>query len=53
MGNLSLRDLCEGNRGGGGAALLVTPKDVLSKATEMDVCFHGVPAFGEQGGKVS
>ena len=33
-----------------GAPLLVTPKDVLSTALEMDVCFHRCPAFGEHGG---
>jgi hypothetical protein len=33
-----------------GAPLLVNPKDMLSKALEMDVCFHKGPAFGEHGG---
>jgi hypothetical protein len=32
------------------APLLVTPKDMLSKAVEMDVCFHRGPASGEHGG---
>jgi len=26
------------------------PKDMLSKALEMGVCFHKGPAFGEHGG---
>jgi hypothetical protein len=29
----------------GSAPLLVTPKDMLSQALEMGVCFHGRPAF--------
>ena len=32
------------------ASLLGTPKDMLSKALEMDVCFRMGPAFGEHGG---
>jgi hypothetical protein len=32
------------------ASLLVTPKDMLSKVVEMDVCFHRGPASGEHGG---
>jgi len=31
------------------APLLWTPKDMLSKAVEMGVCFHRGPAFGEHG----
>jgi len=34
----------------GRAPLLGTPKDMLSKALEMGICFHRVPAFGEHGG---
>ena len=29
---------------------MVSPTDMLSKALEMDVCFHRGPAFGEHGG---
>jgi hypothetical protein len=36
-----------------GASLLVTPKDMLNKALEMDVCFHKGPTFGEHGGTLS
>ena len=35
------------------APLLVTPKDMLSKALEMDICFHRGPTFGEHGGTLS
>jgi hypothetical protein len=35
---------------GGRASLLVTLKDMLNKALEMEVCFHRAPAFGEYGG---
>jgi hypothetical protein len=35
---------------GGGAHLLRTPKDMLSKAQEMDVCFHRGHASGEHVG---
>ena len=49
MGHLSLRELCEGNLEGGGAILLVTLTDVLSKALEMNVCFHRGLALGEHG----
>ena len=35
---------------GGRAPLLVTPKDMLSKAMEMGVRFHRGPAFGEHKG---
>ena len=35
---------------GGTAPLLGTPKDILSKALEMDVCFHRGPTYGERGG---
>jgi hypothetical protein len=34
------------------APLLVTPKDMLSKALETDVCFHRGPAFGEHVGTI-
>ena len=34
----------------GRTPLLGTPKDMLSKALEMGVCFHKGTAFGEQGG---
>jgi hypothetical protein len=47
--SLCLRALCERNLERG-APLLVTPKDMLSKGLEMDVCFHRGPAFGEHGG---
>jgi len=42
---LSLTELCEGN-------LLYwgTPKDILSKALEIGVCFSRGLAFGEHGG---
>jgi len=50
MEHLSL-ELCEGNLEG--ASLLVTPKDMLSNALEMNVCYHTVPAFGEHGGTLS
>ena len=36
-----------------GAPLLVTPKDMLNKVLEMDVCFHSGPTFGEHGGTPS
>jgi len=39
-----------GGEPGGRAPLLVIPKDMLSKALEMDVCFPRGPAFGEHGG---
>ena len=29
------------------------PEKMLSKALEMDVCFHRGPAFGENGGTLS
>ena len=48
-GHLSPRELYEWNLGGR-APLLRTPKDMLSKALEMGVCFHKGPAFGEHGG---
>jgi len=35
---------------GGRAPLLGTPKDMLSKALEMGVCFPKSPAFRERGG---
>ena len=41
MRHLSPRELCEGT-----APLLMTRKDMLSRALEMGVCFHRGPAFG-------
>jgi len=35
-----------------GAPLLVTPKDKLSKALEMDVCFHNGPTLGHMEGRI-
>ena len=32
------------------APLLGTPKDMLSKALEMGICFHRDPTFEEHGG---
>ena len=29
------------------------PENMLSKALEMDICFHRGPAFGENGGTLS
>jgi hypothetical protein len=43
---LSLREFCEGNLKGG-VPLLETLTDMLSKALEMDICFHKGSAFGE------
>jgi hypothetical protein len=34
-----------------GAPLLVTPKGMLSKALEMDVCFHKGPLLGNMEGR--
>ena len=34
---------------GGRAPLLMTPKYMLIKALEMNVCFHRGPDFGENG----
>ena len=51
MRHLSLTELCEGHlEWRGGTLLLVTPRDMLSKALEMDACFHRVPTFREHGG---
>jgi len=49
MGHLSLTELCEG-KPGGGAPLLVTPRDMLNKGLEMDICFHRVPSLGNMVG---
>jgi hypothetical protein len=49
MGHLSLWHLHEGNLEGG-APLLGTPKDMLSKALEMGICFHRDLTSGEHGG---
>jgi hypothetical protein len=38
--------------GGGELLSQGTPKDMLSKALEIGVCFHMGPAFGERGGKL-
>jgi hypothetical protein len=46
----SLSERFQWGEPGGRAPLLVIPKDVLSKALEMDVCFHRGPTFGEHGG---
>jgi len=46
----SLSEGVLGGEPGMRAPLLVNPKDMLSKALEMDVCFHTSPAFGEHGG---
>jgi hypothetical protein len=46
---LPLRGLCEGNLENGGS-FTGDPKDMLSKALEMGVCFHRGPALGENGG---
>ena len=35
---------------GGKVPLVVTPKDMLSKALEMDVCFIGAPLLGNMEG---
>jgi len=48
MGYLSLREVCEGNVEGG--SFTGDPENMLSKALEMDICFHRGPAFGENGG---
>jgi len=29
------------------------PENMLSKALELDICFHGGPDFGENGGTLS
>ena len=34
----------------GGAPLMGTLEDMLSKALEMGICFHRGPAFGKHGG---
>jgi hypothetical protein len=49
MERLSLWELCEGNLEG--ALLLGTPKDMLSKALEIGVCFHRGPFLGNMGGR--
>ena len=48
VASLSERALREGS--GRRVPLLVTPKDMLSKALDMGVCFHRDPAFVEHGG---
>jgi len=48
MGHLFLRELCEGNLEGG--SFTGDPENMLSKALEMDICFHGGHAFGETEG---
>jgi len=49
MGYLSLMELCEGNLEGGGS-FTGDSRNMLSKALEMNICFHRGPAFGENGG---
>jgi hypothetical protein len=51
MGHLCRRELCDGNQEGG--SFTGDPENMLSKALEMDVCFHRVPAFGENGRTLS
>jgi len=50
-GYLSLRELCEVNLEGG--AFTGDPEDMLSKAPEMDICFHRGSAFEENGGTLT
>ena len=45
----SLGDLCQGNLDSGGS-FTGDPENMLSKALEMDICFHRGPTFGENGG---
>ena len=42
-----LSEGAQGGEPGGGAPLVVTLKDMLSKALEMAVCFHTGPTVGE------
>jgi len=51
MEHLSLKELCEGNLEEG--SFTGDPENMLSKALEMDVCFHRGPAFGENEGTLS
>ena len=44
IGHLALRELCEGNLEGGGF-FTGDPDNMLSKALEMEICFHRGPAF--------
>ena len=48
---LSVREVCEGNVEGG--SFTGDPENMLSKALEMNICFHRGPAFGENGGTLS
>jgi len=48
MGHFSPRELYVGNPERW-LTLLGTPKDMLSKALEMGLCFYRGPAFGEHG----
>ena len=47
--SLSLREISMKGTGGR-APLLGNPKDMLSKALKLGVCFHRGPIFGEHGG---
>jgi len=47
MGHLSLRDCMKGTWRE--RSFTGDPKDMLSNALEMGVCFHWGPAFGEHG----
>jgi hypothetical protein len=51
MGHLSLREPCEGNQEGG--SFTGDPENMLSRALEIDICFHRGPAFGENGRTLS
>jgi len=48
MGNLSLRELCEGNLEG---RYFTGDPERYGKAPEMDVCFRRGPAFGNTEGR--
>ena len=37
----------------GGGSSTGDPENMLSKALEMDICFHRDPTFGENGGTLS
>jgi len=45
MGYISLRELCEGKLEGN--PFTVDPENMLSKALEIDICFHRGSDFGE------
>jgi hypothetical protein len=48
---LSLWELYGGGGPGGTSSLLVTPKNMLSKALEMGVCFYRGPILGDMRGR--